>query len=248
MTNIFVSRPTWVELQFKRGLEAFLRLLETMKLAPRTLGAGKDRPSKSPLDEVIALMDECQGAIILGYPQVTATSGRCKDRERSEPLVLATEWNHIETGLAYAKGLPLLTIHHSGVTRGVFDRGAINSFIHEVDMADSGWSLSEQISGALEKWTSNVVKNPYRGALLDGHGERKPLADDQIAILQSAATDPYCRLGTLVPKFGISPQKARYHVEQLASAGLLEFDEFDPMMSVRLTPEGRAALFERDLL
>jgi hypothetical protein len=221
------------------------------KLASRTLGAGKDRPTKSPLDEVIALMDECQGAIILGYPQITATFGQCKDKDLSEPLVLATEWNHIETGLAYAKGLPLLTIHHRGVTRGVFDRGAINSFIHEVDMADSGWPLGEQISGALEKWTSNVVNDPHRGALRDRYRERKPLADDQIAILQSAATDPFCRLGSLVRKFGISPQKSRYHIEQLASAGLLEFDEFDefdPMMSVRLTPGGRAALFERDLL
>jgi hypothetical protein len=61
MTYVFVSRPTWVAPNFEKGLASFLRLLENMKLKPRTLGAGGDYPSKSPLDEVIALMNECPG-------------------------------------------------------------------------------------------------------------------------------------------------------------------------------------------
>ena len=119
MIDIFLSRPTWVSPDHKSGLEHFLGLLATMELNPRTLGT-TDYPSKCPLDEVIALMDRCQGAIILGYPQITATHGRLKDIDITEPLLLPTEWNHIEAGLAYARDLPLLVVSHIGVVRGIF--------------------------------------------------------------------------------------------------------------------------------
>ncbi len=76
--NIFLSRPTWVSPKFTRGLEGFYRLLESHKLKPRTIGT-TDYPAKSPLDEVIALMKKCRGAIIIGYPQIMVEAGKVKD-------------------------------------------------------------------------------------------------------------------------------------------------------------------------
>ena len=69
MTDIFISRPTWVPDEFKKGLENFLSFLEEMDLNPRTLGS-TDYPNESPLDEVISIMSECKGIIVLGYPQI----------------------------------------------------------------------------------------------------------------------------------------------------------------------------------
>lgn len=152
--NIFVSRPTWVSSEFDAGLEVFLTALTNMGLTPRTLGSS-DYPSKAPLDEVIEIMDECEGAIILGYPQISISKGKVKHYDIESELSLPTEWNHIEAALAYSKGIPLIMFHHKNVTRGVFDRGVMNAFVHEVDLTSATWSMGSALNGAIQKWRSN---------------------------------------------------------------------------------------------
>jgi len=152
--HIFVSRPTWVFPEFEAGLEVFLTSIKNMGLTPRTLGS-TDYPSKAPLDEVIEIMDECKGAIILGYPQLLITEGKVKDDELESELLLPTEWNHIEAALAYSKGIPLIMFRHQGVSRGVFDRGVMNAFVHEVNLASPTWSMDPALNGAIQKWKSN---------------------------------------------------------------------------------------------
>jgi len=162
MKNVFVSRPTWVSPEFEAGLTSFLNFLETHELKPRTLGAG-DYANKTPLDEVISIMGECAGAIILGYPQIQIEKGFCKTTAipTSGPVfLLPTEWNHIEASLAHARGLPLLLIHHIGVRRGVFDRGAIPHFLYERDLSDPSWPLQPDISGAFSKWKMHLQTPP----------------------------------------------------------------------------------------
>jgi hypothetical protein len=154
MVCVFVSRPTWVPDEFKEGLEAFLGLLSAHDLTPRTLGVS-DYPAKGPMDEVIGLLGECQGMIVLGYPQIEVAAGAVKG-VAVQDLRLATEWNHIEASLAYARGLPLLVIHHTGVGRGIFDRGTLNSFVYERDLSKPTWALAADVRGALVKWKSHV--------------------------------------------------------------------------------------------
>lgn len=149
--HIFVSRPTWVSSDFEAGLDTFLKSLAHMGITPRTLGAS-DYPSKAPLDEVIEIMDECQGAIVLGYPQIQITGGSIKESSLENELILGTEWNHIEAALAYSKGLPLLVVHHTTVSRGVFDRGVMNAFLHSVDLKSPTWCMNASFDGALTKW------------------------------------------------------------------------------------------------
>ena len=105
--NIFLSRPTWVSPDFEEGLNVFLMSLANLGLTPRTLGS-TDYPSKAPLDEVLEIMDQCQGAIILGYPQLIMESGKIKDSDIDTSISLPTEWNHIEAALAYSKSLPTM--------------------------------------------------------------------------------------------------------------------------------------------
>lgn len=152
--NIFVSRPTWVDHKFEAGLEVFLTSIKNMGLTPRTLGSS-DYPSKAPLDEVIEIMDECKGAIILGFPQLSITEGKIKNCSIEAELSLPTEWNHIEAALAYSKRLPLVILHHKGVVRGVFDRGVMNAFVHEVDFSSATWSMDVALNGAIQKWKTN---------------------------------------------------------------------------------------------
>jgi len=252
MIDIFLSRPTWVSPDHKSGLDNFLGLLATMELNPRTLGT-TDYPSKCPLDEVIELMDRCQGAIILGYPQITATQGRVKSTEISEPLLLPTEWNHIEAGLAYARDLPLLVVRHTGVVRGIFDRGAISNFLHEADFGNPAWPLAKEISGALTKWKADVLQEKAKGRTQGDHASplRPSLTDEHVQLLQLFSKPEQYKLqaGAIAQMMKISTTKAEYLLDQL-----LEDDFVGRLMQAGgptryyLEPAGRAALAERGLL
>jgi len=170
--DVFVSRPTWLPEEFRGGLDSFLAFLDSHDLRSRTVGV-TDYPAASPLDEVIRLMQRCRGAIVLGYPQIEIQKGALKGRPLESAMLLPTEWNHIEAGLAYASGLPLLIIHHLGVIRGVFDRGAINRFIHEVDLKAPDWPLRPSISGAIKTWKAEMLEadlNADRRIVSAGHG------------------------------------------------------------------------------
>lgn len=154
--DIFISRPNWVDEPYRKGLKIFLTRLTDLGFQPRTLGT-TDYPTKAPLDGVIDIMKECKGAVILGYPQISIKSGSIKGKDINEIIELPTEWNHIEAGLAYSKKLPLLVIHHSGINRGIFDRGSLNSFLFSKDLTNPAWSNEEDISGAIRSWRDEVL-------------------------------------------------------------------------------------------
>jgi len=157
MKHVFLSRPNWLADEYKQGMEAFCSLLKSYDINPRTIGQ-TDFPSKSPMDGVIELLEECEGAIILGYPQIEVNSSIIKGTHVTQSYCLGTEWNHIEAGLAYALGIPLLVIHDISVIRGIFDRGVLNSFLYQKDFKDPAWPLSPEIMGAVNKWKLNLHK------------------------------------------------------------------------------------------
>ena len=156
MTDVFVSRPTYIPDSQKDGIDNFLSLLDMMDLKPRTLGT-TDYPNDAPLDEVLRILDDCSGMIVLGIPQISIEKGSLKDQPIDGVLKLATEWNQIEAALAYSRNMPLLIIHDKGVSRGIFDRGTLAGFIHEADFSDAHWSGVASIKGALKTWKSKVV-------------------------------------------------------------------------------------------
>lgn len=155
MKEVFLSRPNWLPENVKEGIKHFYNLLKSNELNPRTIGQS-DYPNESPLDEVIKLMAKCEGTIILGVPQINIDNGKIKGENLEERLQLSTEWNHIEAALAHSLNQPLLIIHHKNVKRGIFDRGASNSYLHSVDMTDKSWPISDSISGVLNNWKEKL--------------------------------------------------------------------------------------------
>ena len=155
MRDIFLSQPTCIPKKQNKGIEDFCKWLKTMGLNPRTLGK-TDSPVTDPLNEVLKMLKECSGMIVLGVPQIRVKTGTLKEKKITKPLKLATEWNQIEAALAYSKKMPLLIIHDIGVSRGIFDHGALANFIHEVDFNDKGWYLKENIMQALKTWEKRL--------------------------------------------------------------------------------------------
>jgi hypothetical protein len=255
MIDVFISRPTWVAGEFEKGLAGFLGLLTDLGLRPRTLGA-TDYPNKAPLDEVIRLMESCAGVVILGYPQIVATSGTVKGQQIAGQLALATEWNHIEAALAYARGLPLLVIHHIGIKRGIFDRGAISSFIYELDLTDPAWPLFEKVRGAVQTWKTRVLTPKLQGVRASevgpsGAPESFDLSEQHIRVLQllAEAGDHGLTVEDLAETLGTKAQKARYYLDGLLRADFIGDDLVSGEPTVYYLDErGRTLLVGKGLL
>ncbi len=123
-TDVFVS----VGSTFTEGQEDFVREVERLlwehDLRPRTLGRA-EWSSEQPLRAVEAIMDECDGAVVVAFERwylQDATEQRGGDKERVvRGGSLPTVWNQIEAAMAYVKRLPLLVI----VERGLIPEGLL---------------------------------------------------------------------------------------------------------------------------
>jgi hypothetical protein len=221
MIDIFISRPTWIAEEFREGLTGFLSFLDTHDINPRTLGS-TDYPTESPLDEVISMMDECQGAIILGYPQIYVTKGKIKETENLD-FLLPTEWNHIEAALAYMKKMPLLIIHHKSISRGIFEHGAISKFIYEMDLSKPNWFLSGNIAGALKKWKSSIKEPQINKTTIPKTVPRPPSSEERLekdvesvlVYLFNLPDDTDRYLNNIASYFHYSEQVAQYYLDVL---------------------------------
>lgn len=268
MINIFISRPTWIAEEFKEGLTGFLSFLDTHDITPRTLGS-TEYPTESPLDEVIAIMDECSGAIILGYPQIYVAKGNIKEAENIN-FLLPTEWNHIEATLAYMKKIPLLIIHHKGISGGIFDHGAISKFIYEKDLSKTNWFLSDNIKGALKKWKSSI-KEPQiykkiipkpapmpapkpapmpvsKPPLSEGRFEKN--VESVLVYLFNLPTDTGRYLRPIQGAFDCNEQAAQYYLDVLLSGKMIEVQGkfVGGLYYYSLTPKGREYVMTNKLL
>jgi len=139
MIEVFVSRPNWVPSLFQNRLHSFYSLLPEFGFNPNTIGQNHV-PLKTPFEEVSAVMRKCQCTIVLGLPQIFVEKGHIKQVALEAPFKLPTEWNQIETTMSLMLNLPTLVLLHKGVSsRGIFERGASNSFVHEFDVSKHDW-------------------------------------------------------------------------------------------------------------
>jgi len=161
MKSIFLSVLTNIPEKYIEEYDNFLNLLKLQNLTVRTLGT-TDFAHKTPLEEVAELMYQCEGAIVLGFSQLLVTEVELNNKKIKTPFHLTTEWNHIEAAIAYSIGLPILVIHDSNISRGIFDKGVLNSFLYMYDLTQKSWSSSKEITGAIAKWQSllKAVKKP----------------------------------------------------------------------------------------
>jgi hypothetical protein len=154
--QIFVSRPTDIARSQQAFCSALERVLASRDLVPRTVGSS-DFTSQAPLKKILQLMDECDGACILGLVQARADTAVFKPgtkRERTEQDVLfPSPWNHLEAGMALVRGLPLLVIREDGVLGGIFDRDLGAAFVHELPArAKERWLRGAAFQQSLAEW------------------------------------------------------------------------------------------------
>jgi hypothetical protein len=75
-----------------------------------------------------------------GLPQIFMHTGTVKNVPIDSRLTLPTEWNQIEATMSLMLDLPTLVLLHKTVaSRGIFDRGAANVFVHDFNVLDMEW-------------------------------------------------------------------------------------------------------------
>jgi hypothetical protein len=157
MINIFVSRPTVIETAFESAYSDFEKFLIGNSIRCRRLGGG-DYSRKAPLKAVFQIIDECRGAIILGFPQVTMRHEvrRSMKTQNDWGYVFPTPWNQIEGALAYRAETPVLVIAHHGVEGGVFDHGVTGEGVIHLDLSSPDWFQSPQFEQPFFDWLTEV--------------------------------------------------------------------------------------------
>lgn len=162
---VFVSCPTSLSPDQESSRERILKQLENFHLTPRALGRS-DYPTELPLREVFVIAKHCAGGVILGFEQFRTTGGVFKPGapdERSETGMVSypTPWNHLEAGILFGLGVPLLIFREPGIAGGVFDPGVTDVFVNRMptnaDAAEQVKSLNE----VFLKWQASVRAKYY---------------------------------------------------------------------------------------
>lgn len=157
MTDIFISRPTVLGNGYEKSYKAFERFFKSEGFSPRRLGKS-DYSLKAPLVAVMKLMEQCKGAIILGYPHHEVLYSLTKGGEviNEHGILLPTPWNQIEGTLAYKNGIPVLVIAQEEVEGGLFDYGVTGEFVHKSDLSSDKWFKSVEFLGIFQDWKKQI--------------------------------------------------------------------------------------------
>jgi hypothetical protein len=139
--------------------------LESLGLEPRTLGR-TDYPSDYPLREVLVIARHCSGGVILGFEQLAADTATVKRGTKSErhiasPTLHPSPWNHLEAGVLFALGLPLLVFKEEGIDGGVFDAGGTDVFVHRMPTGRLQASSGQALRDVLLNWQRRVRTHYY---------------------------------------------------------------------------------------
>jgi len=163
---VFVSCPTVLsdEQDAARGL--LLRELDQCGLEPRALGRS-DYPTELPLREVLLVARHCSGGLILGFSQFCAPSGTWSPatpvpRIETKEVLFPTPWNHLEAGILFSLGLPLLVFTEPGITGGVFDKGVTDVFVHPMPRPPLSKNNKEALRAVFQKWQAGVRNHYYQ--------------------------------------------------------------------------------------
>ena len=162
---VFVSCPTQLNRSQDTARRTIFRELGELGMEPRTLGR-TDFPTEFPLKEVLVIAKHCSGGVILGFEQFGATAGTWKrgtieEQDITDVQSFPTPWNHIEAGILFAHGLPLIVFREDRVAGGVFDAGVTDVFIHTMPLGRLSAANKRALREVFLNWQRRVRSHYY---------------------------------------------------------------------------------------
>jgi len=138
---IFLSRPNPVTPDQTQFLQILEEHVLTSGLLPKTLGVN-EYGGDPPLATVRMLMSESNGLVVVALRRYRADPlfrlRHNLDDDVMSQVYLTSPWCHIEPGMAFQLGLPMLIIRERGVLDdGILDRGVAGHYVPEIDVEGS---------------------------------------------------------------------------------------------------------------
>jgi hypothetical protein len=160
---VFVSCPTSLSARQVAARSIVLSRLKACGLEPRVLGRS-DYPAELPLREVLVIARHCAGGVVLGFEQYRALDGISKpgtpgESRQDSVTSFPTPWSHLEAGIMFGIGLPLLIFGEAGVSGGIFDSGVTDLSIHPMPANEDDPSLDNIFAD----WALRVRHRYYGG-------------------------------------------------------------------------------------
>lgn len=165
-----VGRPHLpAQQQFLDRLQA---QLSASGFEPKTLGVTQ-YSYLSPLEAIRRLMNRCAGAVVVGLERTHCLigydrQGSADEREFTHRR-LSTVWCHLEAGMAFQVGLPLLILRDSALqVEGILDPAISGHFVFSVDLSEVFQDLPMTLRELIKSWGEDV-RERYAG-----HARREP--------------------------------------------------------------------------
>lgn len=139
---VFLSHPRPHSEQQEDLVQSVRRYFAERDLDPRTLGVS-DYDTEVPLASIRRLMLECNGVLVLALKRYRIDTGaavlsarKSKKTERDiSGKWLTSPWCHIEAGMGFQLGLPVLVFREDGVLAdGVLEQGVMASYMPEISL------------------------------------------------------------------------------------------------------------------
>jgi len=164
---VFVSCPSVLNAKQEARAEIIHGLAKKYGLEWRGLGRS-DYPNRLPLREVLRMIRHCSGGIILGFEQYHVTSavyrrgcGRGRRQLINKPLAFPTPWNHLEAGILFNQGLPILIFVEKGISGGVFDPGITDVYVHKMPSPTMSPKDRGDLDMVFQNWEAEVRRHYY---------------------------------------------------------------------------------------
>jgi hypothetical protein len=168
--RVFVSMGTPYRddyVQFRDALERLLR--DQCRVDPRIIGKN-EYPAGTPIQHINETMKTCDGVIIVAYERKRIEKGIEKPGANVpyhspsplEDQMFTTPWNHIESAIAYAQGLPLYIIAQRGLTEEGLIEAKADWYVLKIDFTEESLRRPEVFESVSSWIRERVVKESRR--------------------------------------------------------------------------------------
>ena len=112
------------------------------------------------------MVKHCSGGIILGFeqfhtPQGVWKRGSPKANAATSGVSFPTPWNHLEAGMLFSAGLPMMIFRELDIAGGVFDVGTSEVFIHQMPTSTMPAQAHDDLDSVFQNWVARVRRHYY---------------------------------------------------------------------------------------
>jgi hypothetical protein len=178
----------------------------------------------SPMAAIRRVMESCHGAVIVGMERSHALIGYDRPgSEREREFVhrrQATVWCHLEAGMAYQMGLPLLILREDSLhVEGVLDPAVSGYFVHSFDVTKVAEETPTSMGQLISSWGEAVREHLV--------GARKTRRLDSLEVFLDLRPGEVEDAKSIESSLQMGLRRLKSVTEQLSEDVRLEFATFE---------------------